>query len=124
MTQPEASEPGDASATCLFCRIVRGEVPATVVAQDEQAVAFRDIDAKAPTHVLVVPRRHVPDVAALAQVDPEALAAVARLAGEVARLEGLDAYRTVFNTGEGAGQTVFHVHAHVLGGRPLHWPPG
>jgi histidine triad (HIT) family protein len=99
-------------------------LPATIVAQDEQVVAFRDIDPKAPTHVLVVPRRHVPDLAALGSADPEALAALARLAGEVARSEGLDAYRTVFNTGAGAGQTVFHVHAHVLGGRALHWPPG
>jgi histidine triad (HIT) family protein len=125
MSENAAGKAGaDPTATCLFCRIVRGELPATIVAEDEQALAFRDIDPKAPTHVLVVPRVHAADLAALADRDPDALAAVARLAGLVAQGEGLAAYRTVFNTGAGAGQTVFHVHAHVLGGRALSWPPG
>ncbi|RZS89732.1 histidine triad (HIT) family protein [Motilibacter rhizosphaerae] len=111
-------------ADCLFCRIVAGEVPSTEVASSAGAYAFRDIDPKAPTHVLVVPRTHAPDLAALAVADPAGLAAVGELVGEVARAEGLEAYRTVFNTGAGAGQTVFHAHAHVIGGRDLGWPPG
>jgi histidine triad (HIT) family protein len=111
-------------ADCLFCKIVSGEIPADVVAQDEEAVAFRDVNPQAPTHVLVVPREHYADAAALADGDAGALAAVVRLAREVARGDGLDDYRLVFNTGPGAGQTVFHTHLHVLGGRAMTWPPG
>lgn len=108
---------------CLFCRIVAGEVPAQVVAQDERVLAFRDIEPAAPTHVLVVPKVHAPDLAALAELDPAALAALARMTAQVARLEGLEGYRTIFNSGFAAGQTVFHAHAHVLGGTGLTWPP-
>ena len=105
---------------CLFCRIVAGEVPATVVAETDRTVAFRDIAPQAPTHVLVVPREHHADLAACAQADPGLLADVLRAAVDVARQEGLDGgYRTLTNTGPDAGQTVHHLHVHVLGGRPL-----
>ena len=110
---------------CLFCRIVAGEVPADLVLETDGAVAFRDIDGRAPTHVLVVPREHHADVASLADADPSLLADVLRAAVAVARQEGLDGgYRLVANTGPDAGQRVPHLHWHVLGGRGLSWPPG
>ena len=113
------------STDCLFCRIVAGEVPADVVAESDLAVAFRDVNPQAPTHVLVVPRRHVASGAELAEASADALAEVVALGARVAEREGLtDGYRTVFNTGAAAGQTVFHAHLHVLGGRDLAWPPG
>ena len=109
---------------CLFCRIVAGDIPADVVAQNGEAVAFRDVNPQAPTHVLVVPRSHHADAAALADAEPDTVAALVRLARDVARDDGLDDYRLVFNTGAGAGQTVFHTHLHLLGGRAMTWPPG
>jgi histidine triad (HIT) family protein len=110
---------------CLFCRIVSGEVPATLVRDSATTVAFRDINPQAPVHVLVIPKTHVPNVGELAASEPQLLADVLRETVEVARAEGIaDGYRVVFNTGAGAGQTVFHVHAHVLGGRSMTWPPG
>ncbi|URM91446.1 histidine triad nucleotide-binding protein [Streptomyces sp. MRC013] len=117
---------GEPRSDCLFCKIVVGEVPATVVRETETTVAFRDINPQAPTHVLVIPKAHHADAAALAAAAPEVAADVLREAGEVAAQEGTDeaGYRIVFNTGSGAGQTVFHAHAHVLGGRGLEWPPG
>ncbi|MER7763015.1 histidine triad nucleotide-binding protein [Streptomyces sp. NPDC097619] len=118
--------PGEPQADCLFCKIVKGEIPATVVRETETTVAFRDINPQAPTHVLVIPRLHYPDAASLAAAEPTVLADVLREAGEVAEQEKVagTGYRVVFNTGAGAGQTVFHAHAHVLGGRGLEWPPG
>ena len=113
-----------ADPECLFCRIVAGEVPATLVRATGRVVAFRDIDPKAPTHVLVVPRAHHASVADLAAADPEALAEVATEAAAAAADDGHTDFRLVFNTGAGAGQSVFHVHAHVLAGRQLAWPPG
>ncbi len=111
--------------SCLFCRIVSGEVPATVVASTELSVAFRDVNPQAPTHVLVVPRRHVATAGELAEVAAAELADVVATARQIAVDEGLDAgYRLVFNTGSRAGQTVFHAHLHLLGGRDLAWPPG
>jgi histidine triad (HIT) family protein len=107
----------------LFCKIASGDIPADVVRESDQTVAFRDINPQAPTHVLVIPREHHRDVGELAR-DSALLAAVLREAAAVADQEGLDSYRVVFNTGQGAGQTVFHVHAHVLGGRGMSWPPG
>jgi len=109
--------------SCLFCRIVRGEIPAKIVRQDEHTVAFRDIDPKAPTHILVIPKEHV---ASLDEAtDPTMLGRLMLAAAEIARSEGItDGYRTVVNTGAGAGQTVFHIHLHLLGGRKLTWPPG
>lgn len=112
-------------ADCLFCKIVSGDVPAEIVRQTDRTVAFRDIDPQAPTHVLVIPRVHHANVGELAAADPDLLAAVLGEAHRVAEDEGVTGgFRVVFNTGPGAGQTVFHVHAHVLGGRGLNWPPG
>jgi histidine triad (HIT) family protein len=113
-------------AECLFCKIVTGDVPADVVAQSGRTVAFRDINPQAPTHVLIIPRDHYPDLPALAQAGNGLLAEVAAQAHRVAEAEGVgeSGYRVVFNTGPAAGQTVFHVHAHVLGGRSMRWPPG
>ena len=112
------------SDTCLFCRIVRKEIPATVVLENDHVVAFRDIDPKAPTHVLVVPKTHVATLDDA--TDARRLGELQLAAATVARAEGLVAggYRTVINCGAGAGQTVFHVHLHLLGGRKLSWPPG
>jgi histidine triad (HIT) family protein len=112
------------SESCLFCRIVRGEIPARLVAETDRAIAFRDINPQAPVHVLVIPRRHV---ASLAEAtDGEELGALVLLAARVAREEGLEAggWRTVINTGADGGQTVHHLHLHVLGGRAMRWPPG
>ncbi|MFE0647934.1 histidine triad nucleotide-binding protein [Streptomyces sp. NPDC059534] len=117
---------GEPQSDCLFCKIAEGEVPATIVRETETTVAFRDINPQAPTHVLVIPRLHYPDAASLAAAAPTVAADVLREAGEVAAQEKVDGhgFRIVFNTGAGAGQTVFHAHAHVLGGRGLNWPPG
>jgi histidine triad (HIT) family protein len=105
-------------ADCLFCKIVLGEVSATVVHRTHATVAFRDIKPQAPTHVLIVPTAHIPDVATLAAADPPLLAALFGTAAEVAKSEGIaeGGYRTLFNTGRDAGQTVFHAHLHLLGG--------
>jgi histidine triad (HIT) family protein len=109
---------------CLFCRIVKGEVPAKIVATSERCIAFRDIGPKAPTHVLVIPRSHVASLAEL--TDMSVVADMMGLAAKVARDEGIadDGYRVVINTNAHGGQTVFHLHLHLLGGRPLAWPPG
>jgi histidine triad (HIT) family protein len=111
---------------CLFCKIVSGDVPATVVRESARTLAFRDINPQAPTHVLVIPKEHHATAAELAAEDGDLLAEIVREAHEVAVGDGVaeSGYRVVFNTGPGAGQTVFHVHAHVLGGRGLGWPPG
>ena len=119
-----ADQSGAPQDDCLFCKIVAGHIPATIVRETETTVAFRDINPQAPTHILVIPKVHHPDVASLAAAEPGIAADVLREAGEVAGEEKLDSYRIVFNTGGGAGQTVFHAHAHLLGGRGLHWPPG
>jgi len=110
--------------SCLFCRIVRREIPASIVWEDEQALAFRDIDPKAPTHVLVVPKTHVPSLNEA--TDPDMLGRLMLTARTIADAEGLlgDGYRTVVNTGANAGQTVFHIHLHLLAGRRFAWPPG
>ena len=114
----------DFDPTCIFCQIAVREIPTPLVAESAEAVAFRDLDPKAPVHVLVIPRRHVPSLAEAR--DAELLGAVLELAAQVARQEGLEdgGYRTVINTGGHAGQTVPHLHAHVLGGRHMAWPPG
>jgi histidine triad (HIT) family protein len=111
---------------CLFCGIAAGQIPATIVLDGKRALAFRDINPQAPAHVLVIPRDHYPDVAALAGAGSGLLDEVVAVAREVAAAEGIESsgYRIVFNTGQDAGQTVGHVHAHVLGGRPMAWPPG
>lgn len=112
--------PGD----CLFCRIASKEIPAKVVAEDDHCVAFRDINPQAPVHVLVIPREHV---ASLNHIEDDAVVGrMHRLAAKIARDEGLAerGYRTVLNTNADAGQTVFHIHLHLLGGRHMGWPPG
>jgi len=111
---------------CLFCGIASGEIPAKTVRESSRAIAFRDINPQAPAHVLVIPRDHYPNLAALAAAGDGLLDEVATLAGQIAEDEGVagSGYRVVFNTGADAGQTVHHVHAHLLGGRPLEWPPG
>ncbi|MFF7387366.1 HIT domain-containing protein [Streptomyces scabiei] len=116
-----AGEPQD---DCLFCKIVAGHVPATIVRETDTTVAFRDINPQAPTHVLVIPKAHYADAATLAAAAPDLAADVLRETRAVADEDKLESYRIVFNTGTGAGQTVFHAHAHVVGGRGLQWPPG
>jgi histidine triad (HIT) family protein len=109
---------------CLFCKIVRKEIPAKIVAESPECVAFRDINPQAPTHVLIVPREHV---ASLNEAtDAAMIGRLALFAAEIAKREGVadGGYRTVINTNADAGQTVFHVHLHLLGGRKLRWPPG
>ena len=116
---------GETDPGCLFCRIVSGDLHTDVVAESELSLAFRDIDPQAPTHVLVIPRRHSPTLPELADDDPASALDVLRLARRVATAEGLAAgYRLVANNGVGAQQSVFHAHVHVLGGRALNWPPG
>ena len=109
---------------CLFCRIVRKEIPAKLVAEDEHCLAFRDINPQAPVHVLVIPREHVASLDTAR--DAELLGRLSLMAADIARKEGVavSGYRTVMNTNSAAGQTVFHVHLHLLGGRSMHWPPG
>ncbi len=116
---------------CLFCRMVAGEIPADVVHQTDRVLAFRDINPQAPTHVLVIPKDHHRNVAALAAADSGLLGEVVDAAATVAKQEGLvddggvePGYRLVTNTGPQAGQSVDHLHFHVLGGRPMRWPPG
>ena len=113
-------------ADCLFCRIVAGEIPSDRVFEDDEVIAFRDINPRAPVHVLVIPRRHIASAADLGEADGPLLgrlfAAAARIAGETGITEG--GFRIVTNVGRGAGQSVDHLHFHVLGGRKLGWPPG
>ena len=115
----------DAPADCLFCRIVAGEIPSEVVHETESTYAFRDISPQAPTHVLVIPRTHFVNAAELAVGEPGTMADLVNAAAQIAEADGLGGdYRLVFNTGAGAGQTVFHTHLHLLGGRSMTWPPG
>jgi histidine triad (HIT) family protein len=112
--------------SCLFCRIVSGEIPASKVYEDDQILAFNDINPQAPMHVLVVPKEHVATVNDLAEGHDELVGTMLRRAAAIARERGYDGsgYRAVFNCNAQAGQTVFHLHLHVLGGRPMGWPPG
>lgn len=111
--------------TCLFCAIAAGDIPAEIVTRTESVVAFRDIHPQAPVHVLVIPVAHQPTLAALTAADAGAAGALMAAATQVAADEGLaNGYRIVVNTGSDGGQTVDHVHVHVLGGRELSWPPG
>jgi histidine triad (HIT) family protein len=113
-------------ADCLFCKIRDGQVPAKMVHEDEHCFAFRDINPQAATHVLVVPRKHIPTLNDLDEADAALAGHLLVVAAKVARDEGhADAgWRAVYNVNRGAGQTVFHIHLHVLGGRPFGWPPG
>lgn len=114
------------TADCLFCAIVAGHVPADVVHRDDDALAFRDISPQAPVHVLVIPTVHAATAAELAERDPALAGRLLGVAADIARAEGVEdsGYRIVTNTGPHAGQSVHHVHFHVLGGRDLAWPPG
>jgi len=121
------SEKGRLDVTdCLFCKIVAGQVPGSIVYQDDRVVAFRDVNPQAPMHVLVVPRRHIASLNELDPEDDDLVGEVIRRAAALAAEQGHAerGYRTVFNCNADAGQTVFHIHLHVLGGRRLGWPPG
>jgi histidine triad (HIT) family protein len=111
---------------CIFCKIVSGAIPAAKIFEDERALAFRDINPHAPTHALVIPRAHIASLSEAGEDDEALLGHLLRVASRVARGEGHaeGGYRTVINTGPDAGQTVFHIHVHVLAGRTLTWPPG
>ncbi len=116
---------GVSDPDCLFCKIVAGDIPADVVHEGATTLAFRDLQPQAPTHVLVIPRSHYPNVADLAAHEPDTAVHLFDAARAIAQDEGLDeGYRLVFNTGAAAHQTVFHAHLHVLGGRSMGWPPG
>src|SRR3954451_7073864 len=116
----------DFDPDCLFCKVAAGINAADIIHQDDLVVAFRDIYPKAPTHVLLIPRRHIPSAAELRGVDSEMLGRLFSVAAQVARDAGLEksGYRMVTNSGAGAGQSVFHLHFHLLGGRSMSWPPG
>jgi histidine triad (HIT) family protein len=111
---------------CLFCKIAAGQIPAKLIHQDDDTVAFMDINPQAPTHLLVIPRRHIATLNDLTPADDALVGKVYRTAAKLAAERGIaaDGWRAVVNTNAGAGQTVFHVHVHVLGGRALTWPPG
>lgn len=111
---------------CLFCKIVAGQIPAKLVHQDDDAVAFVDINPQAPTHLLIIPRKHIPSLNDLTPEDDALVGKLHRLAARLATERGIAAegWRAVFNTNRGAGQTVFHIHLHLLGGRQMTWPPG
>lgn len=129
-TGPQASQepdrgPANPRSDCLFCRIVAGEIPAKVVGQTAETLAFRDISPAAPTHILVIPKAHFDNLDEAVAADPGVAAAVLTQAAAIAQSEGLaKGYRIVINTGRYGGQTVDHLHAHLLGGRPHSWPPG
>ena len=109
---------------CLFCKIVAGEIPAAVVKKNDLYTAFNDITPQAPTHILIIPNRHFANMAEVAQANPELVGEIFKAAGDIAGEIGLDSYRMNVNTGIGAGQSVFHAHLHLLGGRAFAWPPG
>jgi histidine triad (HIT) family protein len=113
------------SADCLFCKIATKKIPSKIVYEDEDVFAFEDIGPQAPMHVLIIPRKHLASLAEAGADDQAILGKIQLVAAELARKLGLrDGYRTVINSGAGAGQTVFHLHLHLLGGRAFHWPPG
>jgi histidine triad (HIT) family protein len=110
---------------CIFCRIVKGEIPSKKVYEDEHTYAFEDLDPKAPTHVLVVPKKHIRGLKEAEETDAEVVGRCHLAAAKIAKQRGIeDGYRTVLNVGPGSGQSVFHMHVHLLGGRKLAWPPG
>ena len=112
-------------ADCLFCRIIRGEIPAKKVYEDERIFAFEDINPQGPTHVLVIPKEHIVDLKEASAAQAEIIGQCHLAAAEIARRRGIEeGYRTVLNVGPGAGQSVFHLHVHLIGGRKLSWPPG
>ena len=113
-------------ADCLFCKIIAREIPASIVYEDDRVIAFNDINPQGPTHVLVVPKRHIATLNDLAAADDALVGELVRRAAAIAKERRIDAggFRAVFNTNRDAGQTVFHIHLHLIGGRGLAWPPG
>ena len=113
-------------ADCLFCKIIRREIPGKIVFEDDELLAFEDINPQAPTHLLVIPKRHIDSLNVLDTADDRIVGTMVRRAAAIAKDRGISAggYRTVFNTNRDAGQTVFHIHLHLLGGRSMAWPPG
>ena len=113
-------------SNCLFCKILAGEIPADIVYESETAIAFRDINPQAPTHVLIIPRKHIARINDIGEDDQSIVGSLFSAAREIATAEGMadEGYREVMNCNEAAGQTVFHIHLHLLGGRDLLWPPG
>ena len=111
---------------CLFCKIIKRDIPASIVYEDDRVLAFNDINPQGPTHVLVVPKRHIATLNDLAAGDDAIVGEVVRRAAAIAKARGIEAggFRAVFNTNRDAGQTVFHIHLHLIGGRSLAWPPG
>lgn len=112
------------SDNCLFCKIIRGEIPATKVYEDDDLLAFRDIAPQAPVHILVIPKKHLSGPSTVTEEDEQVVGKLMRIGNKIAVKEGVPHYRLVFNNGAQAGQTVFHLHMHILGGRHMAWPPG
>ncbi|MCI5128953.1 MAG: histidine triad nucleotide-binding protein [Candidatus Electrothrix sp. AUS3] len=109
---------------CLFCKIIQGDIPADTLYEDDEVLAFRDIAPAAPIHFLVIPKKHLSGPSAVTEGDEQLMGKLLRIGNQVAQQEGIEQFRLVFNSGAEAGQTVFHIHMHVLGGRSLNWPPG
>jgi len=116
----------DSKPDCLFCKILAGDIPADIIYESDTAIAFRDINPQAPTHVLIIPRQHIATINDISDDDQALVGSLYTAAREIAAAEGIadDGYRAVMNCNEGAGQTVFHIHLHLLGGRGFSWPPG
>ncbi|PIE58785.1 MAG: histidine triad nucleotide-binding protein [Desulfobulbus propionicus] len=112
------------SADCLFCKIITGDIPADKLYEDDEVLAFRDIAPQAPIHFLVIPKKHIKGPADVMEGDEKVIGKLMRIGTQVAKQEGIEQFRVVYNNGEQAGQTVFHIHMHVLGGRGMQWPPG
>ena len=110
--------------SCLFCKIVAGEIPAAKVHEDDRLIAINDINPQSPMHVLVIPKQHIATLNDLSTANDDLVGAMVRTAAKIAKDRGFDSYRTVFNCNEEAGQSVFHIHLHLLGGRRMSWPPG
>ena len=111
-------------APCIFCQIAQGELDSDIVQEDDRAIAFRDVNPQAPTHILVIPKEHIPSLAEAPEEKRDLLGHLLLMVQKIARAEELEAYRVVINDGAGAGQTVFHLHVHLLAGRMFNWPPG
>lgn len=116
----------ESNSDCLFCKILAGDIPADIIYESDTAIAFRDINPQAPTHVLIIPRKHIATINEISDDDQALVGSLYSAAREIAVAEGIadDGYRAVMNCNEGAGQTVFHIHLHLLGGRSFTWPPG
>ena len=109
---------------CIFCQVVQGELDSEIVHEDDRTLAFRDVNPQAPTHILVIPKEHIPSLSEAPEEKGDLLGHLLLMTRQIARAQGLDAYRVIINDGAGAGQTVFHLHLHLLAGRMFSWPPG